>query len=544
MPLPPNQTYPMKSKHQHFGSVPVLSLIVALSLPAHSATQSWIAGGTGNLQDAARYTSGTAPVNGDTVTSDGTGSNITFNSTSPVTSLATLGLNVSSGATVFNQTSGTLSLGTLNFGGGGASRNPTYNMNGGQLDITSQFNWANGSNARFNQSAGTVNYSGSSFNVGVAGGARGYITMTGGTFNANSVAQINLGNAGSGNGQAYVDLSGSSVLNATSSIFVIGQYGAATGTNSFATVTLSGSSELNTSTVVLGGNNASSAVYGVINLNGGTIAAGSIRKGNSSIAASATANVLHANGGTVKVLGHGNNSNYFLGTFVDLQANGLKLDTNSNNAGISNDMSGAGGLTKMGNGTLTLSGSNTYSGLTTVEEGTLVNNGAITGGLAVASGATFSGSGTVGGNATVNGTLAIGNSPGSMNFGGNLTLAGSSIFELGGAATAGTDYDFANVSGTLTLGGALNIIGYNGYDLSLAAAYNLFDAGSVAGTFSSVSVGAVNLAYDSGSDSWSAVSGATTYSFSGSNGVLTVIPEPAGALLGLIGSLLVFRRRR
>ncbi len=337
----------------------------------HATTQVWTAGGSGNLDDSSKYASGIAPVNGDIVTSDGTGSVIGFDSSGSVNSLATLSLNVGSGATVFNQSSGTLTLGTLNFGGGGASRNPTYNMNGGQLDISSQFNWANGSNARFNQSAGTVNYGGTSFNIGVAGGARGYITMTGGTFNANSVAQINLANTGSGNGQAYVNLSGSAVFNATASTFVIGQYGATTGTSAFADLTMSGTSELNTSTVVLGGNNAAAAVYGVINLNGGTLAAGSIRKGNSSIAASSTANVLHANGGTVKVLTHANNSNYFFGTFVDLQAGGLKIDTNGNETAVNVVLSGTGGLAKTGDGNLTLSAVNTYTGNTTVNAGSL-----------------------------------------------------------------------------------------------------------------------------------------------------------------------------
>ncbi len=535
----------MKSKHRFLlRAIPCLTTILAVSHPSHAATQSWIAGGTGSFQDSTKYTSGIAPVNGDIVTSDGAGSNITFDNTSPVTSLATLSLNVTSGATVFNQSSGTLSLGTLNFGGGGGSRNPTYNMNGGQLDVSSQFNWGNGTNARFNQSAGTVNYSGTALSIGVAGGARGYITMTGGTFNSNSVTQVNLGNSSNGNGQAFVDLSGSSKLNATSATFVIGQFGAATGTNSLATVTMAGTSELNTSTVVLGGNNATAAVYGVINLNGGTITAGSIRKGNSNIAASSTANVLHANGGTVKVSSHANNSNYFLGTYVDIQTDGLKFDTNGNNTEITNGMSGNGGLTKKGNGALILSGNNTYAGLTTVETGTLVNNGGIAGNVTVNSGATLAGGGTIGGNTTVNGTLAIGNSPESMDFGGDLTLNGTSIFELGGSATAGTDYDFANVTGTLTLGGALNIVSYNSYDLSLNAAYNLFDAGTFTGTFSSVTVGALNLVYDLGSDSWSAVSGPKTYTFTESNGVLTVVPEPGAALLGSIGALFLLRRRR
>jgi len=115
----------MKSKHRFLlRAIPCLTTILAVSHPSHAATQSWIAGGTGSFQDSTKYTSGIAPVNGDIVTSDGAGSNITFDNTSPVTSLATLSLNVTSGATVFNQSSGTLSLGTLNFGGGGGSAAP------------------------------------------------------------------------------------------------------------------------------------------------------------------------------------------------------------------------------------------------------------------------------------------------------------------------------------------------------------------------------------------------------------------------------------
>ena len=506
-------------------------------------TRVWTAGGTGALGDSTKYAGGIAPVNGDSVSSDGTGSIIGYDATSTVTSLATLNLNITSGATVVNQASGTLSLGTLGFGGGGASRNPTYNMDGGILNISTAFSWGNGSNARFNQSAGTVNYSGGSLSIGVASGARGRITMTGGTFNANSVAQVNLGNTSSGNGQAYIDLSGASIFNATASTFVVGQFGAATGTTSFGSVTLANTSALNASTIVLGGNNAASAVFGVITLNGGTISAGSIRKGTSNLATNINQNVLHANGGTVKATTHANNSNYFQNVFVDVQSGGLTFDTNGNNVGIANDMSGSGGFTKKGGGTLTLSGTNTYLGLTTVEAGTLVNNHSIGGSVTVASNGTFSGSGTVSGLTTVNGTLAIGSSPGGMGF-DDLTLAGTAIFELGGSAIAGTDYDFANVADTLSLGGALSIVSYNSYDLTLTAAYNLFDAATVEGTFASVSVGGLNLTYDAGLDAWNGSSGGIYYQFSESNGVLSVIPEPASALLGSLGLIALLRRRR
>lgn len=520
------------------------AVILTMGQALSQTTQIWTAGGSGALGDSTRYVSGVAPVNGDSVSSDGTGSVIGFDSTSTVTSLVALNLNLSSGASVFNQTSGTLSLGTLGFGGGGGSRNPTYNVDGGTLNISTAFSWGNGTNARFNQSAGIVNYTGGSLSIGVASGARGHITMTGGTFNASSVTQVNLGNTGSGNGQAYVNLSGDSIFNATSSTFVVGQFGAATGTNSFANLTLAGTSALNASVLVVGGNNAGSAVFGVINLNGGTISAGSIRKGNSTIASSITQNVLHANGGTVKAITHANNTNYFQNLFVDIQSGGLNFDTNGNDVGIANDMSGDGGFTKKGAGTLTFSGTNTYSGLTTVEAGTLINNGSMTGSITVGMAGTLGGSGMVAGATTINGILAIGGSPAEIGFGGDLSLAGTAIFRLGGSATPGTDYDFANVADTLGLGGALNIVSHNGYDLTLAAAYNLFDAGTVEGDFASVSVGGIGLTYDSGLDIWSGSAGDVSYQFSESDGVLTVVPEPASVLLGSLGLIGLLRRRR
>jgi autotransporter-associated beta strand protein len=62
-------------------------------------------------------------------------------------------------------------------------------------------------------------------------------------------------------------------------------------------------------------------------------------------------------------------------------------------ASVGNVLTGAGGLSKSGAGTLTLTGTNDYSGTTTVSEGTLVGNIAAGGDLTVASGATYDGNG-------------------------------------------------------------------------------------------------------------------------------------------------------
>jgi fibronectin-binding autotransporter adhesin len=179
---------------------------------------------------------------------------------------------------------------------------------------------------------------------------------------------------------------------------------------------------------------------------------------------------------------------------------------------------GAGGLTKSGGGTMTLTSTNTYSGTTTVSGGTLQvgTNSSLTasigtgsGAVNVNTGATLAGTGTVGGatsTTTINngavlmpgdGTAAGGLTNGSLNIGGNLAVAAGGQIQLqidtptlsgsisgfadyvqahpgataldflndssnasalstwNAAATPGSHkYDYLNVGGTLTLGHA------------------------------------------------------------------------------------------
>lgn len=116
------------------------------------------------------------------------------------------------------------------------------------------------------------------------------------------------------------------------------------------------------------------------------------------------------------------------------------------------------GLTKSGNGVLTLSGANTYTGTTAVSGGTLLINGSVTSNVTVESGATIGGTGTLNSGNTLtaqNGaTVAPGNSPGILRTGDVSFVSGATFaVEVNGDVPAGL-HDQLDVTGTVDLGGA------------------------------------------------------------------------------------------
>lgn len=214
---------------------------------------------------------------------------------------------------------------------------------------------------------------------------------------------------------------------------------------------------------------------------------------------------------------------------IGVDANSLTV-----NAAIYHD-NGSFGITKVGAGTLIFGGTNTYTGNTFVAAGTLqVNGSTVLSPTTVQTGGTLSGvNGNLGETSVqAGGTLAPGPSVALLNFNANLTLGGSASFDVNKSGLSLTS-DLANVSGNLTLGGSLTVLA-TGDPLANGDTFNLFDASTFSGSFSSL-----NLPTLSGGLSWKTSNLAV-------DGTIAVVPEPGAglALLGGFGLLACLRRAR
>lgn len=193
----------------------------------------------------------------------------------------------------------------------------------------------------------------------------------------------------------------------------------------------------------------------------------------------------------------------------------------------------ASGFTYSGGGTLLLGNTSTYTGATIVSAGTLLVNGALGNtATAVNGSATLGGTGTIGGSVTVAATafLAAGDN-GIESLGvASAVINGSLLTQFNG--TGGGTIDLLVATGNLDIANAtldLSMIG--GGSALDDASYIFATYGSLTGSaFSSV----LNLPAGYEID----------YAFGGNNIALVAVPEPTGILLGSLGLLAFFRRRR
>lgn len=149
-------------------------------------------------------------------------------------------------------------------------------------------------------------------------------------------------------------------------------------------------------------------------------------------------------------------------------------------------LSGGGDLRQLGGGELRLPGdSSGFTGSTYIDNGSLRLNGSLGGDLNLASGTSLQGNGTLLGNLVSNGaTIKPGNSIGTLTV-GSLTLDAASTLEMEMDATGASDR--INVTGAAALAGTLHLLPQPGdYTTAGCCTYTLINAGSVSGTFATV----------------------------------------------------------
>ena len=192
---------------------------------------------------------------------------------------------------------------------------------------------------------------------------------------------------------------------------------------------------------------------------------------------------------------------------LNMRLTGSGGDVIFNPAGFNNFLfgvlAGPGGLAKAGAGSLILSNASTFTGGTLITGGTLalvgpggiassptitVGSGAFldtsakSGGFTVGAAQTLRGNGTVLGLTAVAGTVAPGASIGTLTFDRPLTLAGTTSMEIDRGAGQNADLIIAPA---ITNGGTLIVTNIGGV-LAALDTFNLFDAASFSGTFTSI----------------------------------------------------------
>ncbi len=413
---------------------------------------------------------------------------------------------------------------------------------------------ANTFSGGFQQNNGTVRLAG----AGTLGSSSGSVNISGGTLDLNGTSQtVGLFNGGGtvhnnatgtastltiGNGDANGGGFSGTLADNSSGTGTVALVKTGSGTQVLSGAsTYSGGTTVNAGTLQLGTEANQALGTGAVTVNSG---------GTLHLDRNTLANNLTLNGGT---LAGDNGFGDILNGTVSLTA--TSTVSNEYSMALTNTVSGAGGLTKVNSGTLTLSGANTYTGATSVTAGTLLVNGSLADTtVTVSSGATLGGGGTLGGPTTIESgaTLAPGNSPGLLTFDSTLTLnsGSTSIFEIDGT-DRGSTYDAVDVTGLTTLAGTLALnfgsMIADGTTLGLFG----FNSGSTGSFFSVTAEGAYAGIFANNAGTWTLTIGDQTLTFSQSTGDLSfaaAVPEPGTyavivAALAL-GAAFVLRRHR
>jgi len=396
-----------------------------------------------------------------------------------------------SGTGVFTQTGGTNSVTNILRLGGESGSSGTYNLSGGSILADSEYLGSSGE-ATFNQTGGTNSVS-SYFGVGVFSGSQGV---------------YNLSNTGSLiAADEYIGEQGTGSFNQTGGTNTVAnglRIGWATG--SAGTYTISGG------TLGVGGSIINGAGTGTLNIDGGTVTAGTIGVDTLNIGNSAGTNGSHTLG-SGESISTGSETIGNSGTGVFTQTGGTNTISNNLLVGASSGSSGTynvsggsfsannsyiGGSSTAsgGSGTLEISGvgdalfSNTLkiwdAGVVNLSGGMLkagtidnTNGGAfnVTGGTLAVD--------TFHGNLSITDTiLAPGNSPGTTSVFGDYSMDLDSTLQIEiGGLLAGTEFDVLDVSGIMDLGGTLEVLLYGGFNPDAGDTFDILNWGSLTGMF-------------------------------------------------------------
>lgn len=387
-----------------------------------------VAGGTTNLSAANTYTgtttvtAGTLNLNGGAAIAD-TGAVIVNGGRLEVNAAETIGSLASSGA------GGTVDLNTNTLTTGGDNTSTVYS---GVIE---------GAGALTKAGSGDFTLSGANTYTGITTVSDGTLTLQGGAAIANSGAVVLTGDG-------VLDVDTAETIGSLAGVAGTGatlDAALTTGGDNTSTTmagNISGAGDffkVGTGTMTLSGTNTGT---GTVEVSGGTLAL----SGGSAIGDSQNVNTTAP--GTLRVdaaetIGALNGSGAtVLNATLTAGGNGFTTD-------VTGVISGTGGLTKQGGGTMTLSGLNTYTGATNVNGGTLDVTGAIVSNATVAAGATLDNTGSVA-NVTNAGTYtATAATTGALTNTGTATITGGTTASVTNDAGT-TDLVGATITGTVT----------------------------------------------------------------------------------------------
>lgn len=155
------------------------------------------------------------------------------------------------------------------------------------------------------------------------------------------------------------------------------------------------------------------------------------------------------------------------------------------------------------------------------------------GAVSQASGAAFTGDGT----RYFEGGLSVGDSPGSGGAEGSVVFGSANVYraEIGGLA-AGSGFDHFTVGDRLSLGGTLQLSWWGGFEAQAGQRFDLFDWGSVSGSFAAIDLAAAALEPGLRWD--------TSRLLLDGSVAVTAVPEPGAWALMLAGLAGLARARR